>query len=334
MSSRTKRRVFLSAWILALCIAGSIPLLALLRGTVWIGPGAYVANTRLNHPLFAIGSDVTLRHGSNDLVISVFGPINVFGKVADDVADFGSAIYLHPSAHINKDLVSIGNSVYRAPHVRISGRVGGQMVAWNGEGTPGSTNWFEATWRYSGLSFAAGLALLLICVGIGIAFPWQTVLVSNTLHRELVRSLVAGLMGLFLVGFLVIPLGLSLFGLPFALLLAIAAAAAWLLGLTAAAVITGKRLARLRQHDATLLWAVVSGMFFLAVAGAVPWIGVIIVGLAGTAGAGSLALTMVARSRPVPAMDWLPLPGGDETFDDSESYVEVSRSLSRRDGAS
>jgi len=319
LSSSFKRRVFLAAWALALAVALSVPVVALLRGTVWIGPGSYVSRTRLDHPLFSIFGTVTLQKGSNDLVISLFGPVHVSGTVKDDIAAVGSGIYLHPGAVVKSDVVSIGSSVYRASNVAVSGRIGGDTVAWNGVGSPGATNWFEATWRYSGLSFAAGLALLLICVCIAVAFPWQTVLVSNNLHRETGRSLIAGIMGIFLFLFLVVPLGLSLFGLPFALLLAVAAAAAWLLGLTAAAVVVGRRIATLRRHDAGLLWAVVSGMFVIAVAGAVPWIGVLVVGLAGSAGAGSLGLTMIARSRPAPAM---PLVSEDETFSCSSTYLE------------
>ncbi len=98
--------------------------------------------------------------------------------------------------------------------------------------------------------------------------------------------------------FLAVPLGLSLFGLPFALLLAVAAAAAWLVGLTGAAVTLGRYLARLRNHDAGLLWTVVSGMFAACFVIAIPWLGPILVGLAGVTGAGSLALAMIGRARP------------------------------------
>jgi len=328
MSQRAKRRVFLGAWVLALAVAASIPGFALLRGTIWIGPGQYTAKTRLDHPVLCVFCSMTLDQGSNDLVISLGGPVHASGTVKDDIADIGSAIYLDRGAHIEDDVVSVGNSVYRGPGVTVTGRVGGDMVRWNGVGQPGSPNWFAATWRYSGLSFAAGLALLLICVCVAVAFPWQTVLVANNLHRETLRSIVAGLMGVFLFTFLIVPLGLSLFGLPFALLLAVAAAAAWLLGLTASAVVVGRKLAELRRHDAGLLWAVVSGMFGLALAGAVPWVGVLVVGLAGTAGAGSLALTMVARSRPVPAIPLVSVPRGGETFDDSDAYIEQSRAVS------
>jgi hypothetical protein len=325
VSSRNKRTVFLAAWVIALAAAASIPALALVRGAVWIGPGAYIAHGRLTHPLLSIGAPVTLTKGSSSMVISILGPVYLSGRVKDDVAGIGSPIYVRSGASIQRDVVSLGESVYRAAGVTVEGRVGGQMVPWDGRGSPGDTNWLIATWRYSGLSFAAGLALLLICTCIALAFPWQTVMVANYLHRDLARSVVAGLMGLFLFLFLVVPLGLSLFGLPFALLIAVAAAAAWLLGLTSAAVVTGRRLAALRKHDAGLLWVVVSGMFAIALAGAIPWLGVLIVGLAGATGAGGLALAMIARARPAPVTVPFVIPEEDETFSSSSAYVSRGR---------
>ena len=298
MSGRAKRGIFLGAWVIALAAAASIPALAVLRGTIWVGPGCYTAHGRLTHPLIALGACVNAPKGSNSIIVSIGGPVHLAGPVKDDVVDLGSAIYLNPGTVVKRDIVSLGESVYRAPRVRVQGRVGGEMVPWNGQGTPGAHNWLVATWHYSGLSFAVGLALLLICTCLAIAFPWQTVLVANNLYREAPRSVAAGLMGLFLFAFLVVPLGLSLFGLPFALLLLVAGAAAWLLGLTAVAVVVGRYLARLRNHDAGLLWVVVSGMFVVALAGAIPWVGVCLVGLAGATGAGSLALTMITRARP------------------------------------
>lgn len=322
MSGALKRRIFLVAWVIALAVAATIPALAIVRGTVWIGPAAYRADGRLTHPLLAIGSDVWLSKGSNAMVVSLFGSIHVSGVAKDDIAGVEAPIYLHRGSRIERDVVSIGQSVYRAPHVMVSGQVGGEMTPWRGSGSPGETNLLAATWHYSGLSFAAGLALLLICTCIAVAFPWPTVLVANNLYRDLARSLVAGLMGMFLFVFLFVPLGLSLFGLPFAVLLAVAAAAAWLLGLTAAAVTLGRYLARLRRHEAGLLWAVVSGMFGLAVAGAVPWVGSLVVGLAGATGAGSLGLAMVARARSGPIPE--PVLGTlNETFGDSDAYVQA-----------
>jgi hypothetical protein len=238
------------------------------------------------------------------MVIDVLGQVHVRGVVSDDIATVASPIYLEPGARVHRDIVSVGDSVFRAPRVQVDGRVGSRMVRWSGSDAPATGSWVSQTWHYSRISFAVGLALLLVCTCIALTLPWQTVIVANNMYRDLLRSAVAGLMGVFLFMFLAVPLGLSLFGLPFALLLAVAAAAAWLVGLTGAAVTLGRYLARLRNHDAGLLWTVVSGMFAACFVIAIPWIGPILVGLAGVTGAGSLALAMIGRARP----DALPSP--------------------------
>lgn len=278
------------------------------------------------HPIVSFGAPITLQHGASSIVISVGGPVSISGSVKDDVVSIGAPIYLHPSTEVRRDVLSLGESSYRAPGVKVTGRIDGQMASWNNRGSPGDMNWILATWQYSGLGLAAGLALLMVCICIAVAFPWQTVLVANHLRREVIRSFVAGLMGVFLFAFLVVPLGLSLFGLPFALLIAVGAAAAWLLGITSFAVVLGKRLAVQRRHDAGLLWTVVSGMFILAVAGAVPWLGIIVVGLSGTTGAGALVLTMVARSRPAHVDGSRAFGEVPETFSLKKSYIPTGGS--------
>jgi hypothetical protein len=313
-----KRTVFLGAWLVALVVALSIPIVAIERGILTVG-GTYTSQSRLGHPLIAIGSRVELPKGSRELVLDLFGSVSVNRTASDDIATLGAPIYLHPGATVKRDIVAVGGNVYRAPRVRVTGQIGGDMVAWNGVGSPGGANVLAGIWNYSGLSLAAGLALLLVCVCISIAFPWPTVLVATYLYREVVRSILAGLMGAALFIFLVVPLGLSLFGLPFALLLAVTAAGAWLLGLTASAVMIGRHVALLRHHDAGLLWAVVSGMFLLAIAGSIPFLGALIMLLAGTTGAGALGLTMVARARPNHPLRPL---GRHETFPEGDAYMK------------
>jgi len=325
MTVNFKRVVFLAAWVIALAVAASVPALALIRGTIWIGPQSYRAQGPLTHPLLALGANVVLPRGSRAMVISVLGSVHVSGTTHDDIAGIDSPIYLQHGAVIGRDLIAVGSTVFRGPGVRLIGRVGGQMSAWAGKGTPGRQDWIQATWQYSRLSFAAGLALLLVCTCISLVLPWQTVLVANRLYSDLPRSLMAGLMGLFLFAFLAVPLGLSLFGLPFALLLSVAAAAAWLLGLTGASLRLGRYLARLRRHEAGLLWAVVSGMFVVGVVTALPWVGPLLVGLAGTAGAGSLALTMIDRARPAETISAVPVE--DETFSEMRAYIDRGERL-------
>ncbi len=254
------------------------------------------------------------------MVVSLLGPVDVSGKARDDIATIGAPVYLHSGSETSRDVFALGSSVYRSSNVHIEGRVGADLVPWSGRGSPGGPNWVVATWRYSGLGFAVGLALLLICTCLAVAFPWHTALVATSVRQDLARSMLAGLMGAFLFVFLVVPLGLSLFGLPFAVLIGIAALAAWLLGLTGVAVVLGTYLARIRRHEAGLLWAVVSGMFVLAVVGTIPWIGFVIVAFAGATGAGSLALSVVARAR-LPASEDVPrVPG--ETNPAEELYIQ------------
>src|SRR5207248_602851 len=97
-----------------------------------------------------------------------------------------------------------------------------------------------------------------------------------------VKSIAAGVMILLTFAFLVVPLGLSLAGLPFALLLSAAAALAWLFGMTASAVVVGRFIA---QGKASLLWAAAAGLVTLAVVMAVPVLGPVMVTLTGLTGA-------------------------------------------------
>jgi hypothetical protein len=95
--------------------------------------------------------------------------------------------------------------------------------------------------------------------------------------------------------FLVVPLGLSLAGLPFAILLTGAASLAWLFGLTASAVVIGRLVAR---SPASLLWSAAAGLVLLALSMIVPLAGPLLVAVIGLAGAGALAVALISRSRP------------------------------------
>jgi hypothetical protein len=145
------------------------------------------------------------------------------------------------------------------------------------------------------LGLAAGIALLLVGTCLTVVFPWQIVLISSTLRRSPVKSTGAGLGALLAFVFLVVPLGLSLAGLPFALLLSGAAFLAWLFGMAAAAVLVGRTVAR---DSVPLLWATAAGLVVLAVVMAIPVIGPLAVSLAGLIGAGALTVSLVNRGRP------------------------------------
>jgi hypothetical protein len=146
------------------------------------------------------------------------------------------------------------------------------------------------------LGLAAGLALLLIGTCLTIVFPWQVVLISSTLRGAPLKSAAAGVLCLLTFLFLVVPLGLSLAGLPFAVLLTGAGGLAWLFGLTASAVVLGRTLSR---RPVSLVWATAAGLVLLALGLAVPVLGALLVAVIGLTGAGALAVAMMSRSRPM-----------------------------------
>ncbi|MDQ2742747.1 MAG: hypothetical protein M3Z66_10710, partial [Chloroflexota bacterium] len=268
---------------------------AVFHGIIHHGPKPLVAGTTLEKPIIALGANVSLPRGSRSIVIAIGGHIEARGQVSDDLVALGGNIYLDRGAHVSSDVLSMLGGIYQAPGATATGRLGGALHPWNGERLPSQPNFDAMLAGNVRLGLAAGLALLLIGMCLTIVFPWQIVLISTTLRSAPLKSSAAGLFCLVTFTFLVIPLGLSLAGLPFAMLLAGAGTLAWLFGLTAAAVVLGRLLA----HGAvSLLWATTAGLLLLALSLAVPIVGAFLVTAVGLAGAGALAVALLSRSRP------------------------------------
>lgn len=291
-----RRRVLIIGWVAVLGLSAILPLSALFHGIVHIGPGGYVASTTQQAPVITLAADITLPNGTQSIAVSILGDIHVSGHAHDDLLAIGGRVFIEPRAQVDGDVVSLLGGIYKAPTATIRGRAGGALHRWNGAPVGGHRNLFGFLVRTVRLGMAAGLALLLIGTCLTIVFPWQIVLISSTLRASPVKSSVAGLLSLSTFVFLVVPLGLSLAGLPFALLLTGAASLAWLFGLTAAAVLLGRMLSR---GPVSLLWATAGGLVLLAVSMAVPLAGPLLVALTGLMGAGALAVALFSRARPI-----------------------------------
>lgn len=291
-----RRRVLIVAWVAVLGISAILPLSAIFHGIVHLGPHAFIARGTQREPVIAVAADVTLPHGSQAVVVSLLGDITVAGRSRDDLVAIGGRVFINRGARVDGDIVSLLGGIYRAPGATISGRAGGALERWDGRSSVSHRNLARFLINTVRLGMAAGLALLLIGTCLTIVFPWQIVLISSTLRQAPVKSFVAGLLSLTTFVFLVVPLGLSLAGLPFALLLAGAALLAWLFGLTAAAVLLGRFLSR---QPVSLLWATAGGLVVLAVSMAVPLAGPLLVALVGLLGAGALAVALFSRARPM-----------------------------------
>jgi hypothetical protein len=261
-----------------------------------VGTGSIVFRQTLRQPIIAVGSDVVLQRGSRQIVVVIFGNIQAHGRVADDLVAADGQVYLFPQSRIDGDVLSVLGAIYRAPSVVTSGRLGGVLHAWDGQRRRHRPDVPGALQNNVRLGLAAGLALLLVGTCLTIVFPWQVVLIATTLRSSPLKSGAAGALSLLIFVFLVVPLGLSLAGLPFALMLTGAAALAWLFGITATAVVLGRVAAR---GPVSLLWAAAAGLVILALGLAIPVLGAVIVSLLGLAGAGALAVALIHRARPV-----------------------------------
>lgn len=291
----SRKRVFILAWLLLLGLSATVPLSAVFGGVIHIGTHPMTVHGAVTKPVISIGSDVVLPEGSRNVVIVIAGNIRASGPIRDDLVSIDGDVYLHRGTRISGDVLSIVGGIYRSSNVETSGRLGGALHPWN-DGSPTRPHRLQSTVTTSmRLGLAAGLALLLIGTCLTIVFPWQVVLISSTLRNAPIKSAGAGATSLIAFVFLVVPLALSLAGLPFALLLAGAATLAWLFGMTAAAVVLGRSLAR---RGVPLLWATSAGLVVLAGVMAIPVIGPLTVTLAGLTGAGALAVALLGRARP------------------------------------
>ncbi|HCG03129.1 MAG TPA: hypothetical protein DEV93_21640 [Chloroflexi bacterium] len=290
----SRRRVLAAGWLLLLGLSATLPLSALFHGVIRIGPGTLVAARPLDSPVISLGSSVTLPRGSRSVVVVIGGDIRSDGVAKDDLITVGGNVYLGPSARVNADVLSMVGTVYKSSQTRVAGRIGGPLRSWDGRSVR-HRDLLQTLFNSIRLGLAAGLALLLVGACLTVVFPWQIVLISSTLRASPLKSVGAGLACLVAFVFLVVPLGLSLAGLPFALLLSGAAFLAWLFGMAAAAVLVGRAAAR---GSVPLLWATAAGLVILALVMAIPVVGPLSVSLAGLTGAGALAVALVGRAGP------------------------------------
>jgi hypothetical protein len=290
----SRRRVLAAGWLLLLGLSATLPLSALFHGVIRVGPGTLEARHTLTSPVISLGSNVNLPHGSRSVVMVIGGDIHTNGVAKDDLISVGGNVYLGPRVQVRSDVLSMIGTIYKSAGSKVSGRIGGPLKAWDGHSIR-HRDLVQSLFNSVRLGLAAGLALLLVGTCLTVIFPWQIVLISSTLRASPLKSVGAGLACLVAFLFLVVPLGLSLAGLPFALLLSGAAFLAWLFGMAAAAVLVGRAAAR---GSVPLLWATAAGLVILALVMAVPVIGPLSVSLAGLTGAGALAVALVGRARP------------------------------------
>ncbi len=298
-----------SLWLVAVLLALAMPAMILLRGDLWLGSASFDAATRPSHSLIVVDGDVTLREGVDYPLVVILGDVHVEGATRDALVVVGGNVFLDRSAVVDDAIVVLAGQVYRAPTAVIRGTVGATVREWSDSAsTDRSLDRVDLVQQVQ-LGLAAGLGMLLACLVVVAFVPWSVVVTAATARHYPIRSGLAGLTGVLAMPFVVLPLTLSLVGLPLALLLGFGAMLIWLIGLTAAGFLVGRRILGSRPEQTSFLRVLVVGLAPILLALAVPVLGPLAVAAVGIVGAGARIVSFVERERAVDAL--ASVVGGD-----------------------
>ena len=291
-----------SLWLVAVLLAVAIPTMIFVRGDVWLGPASFDATNRPDHSLIVVDGNVTLREGMDYPLVVILGDVQVDGTLHDVLVVSGGNVFLRRQAVAEEAIVVLDGQVFRAPGAVILGTVGANVRTWTGERAVGRSLHRVDLLQQVQWGLAAGLGLLLVCLVVVAVVPWSIVVTAATARRYPIRSGLAGLTGLLAVPFVVLPLTLSLIGLPLAMLLSFGAVLVWLVGITAAGFLVGQKLLKKRREPSAFLRVLIVGLAPILLLLAVPVLGPLAVGAAGVLGAGARILSFVERERAVDAL--------------------------------
>lgn len=290
-------------WLAAILLIAAMPLIIVIRGEVWLGPAAFTPESPQLRPLIVIAGDVSVSGASVAPLIVLGGDATVDGVLSDDLVVIGGNIYLDRHAVINSSLVALIGQTYRAPDAQIQGAIGSAAHEWTNYPLTNRAIEQVDLIRQVRLGLAAGLGLLLLCLVIAAMLPWSIIITAATARYAPIRSALAAVTGLLAVPLLLLPLTLSLIGMPLAVLLSLGAVVVWLVGLTAAGFLIGRWLIGETAGQYGYLRVVVVGLAPILLSLAIPVLGPLFVGAVGFLGAGARMVSFVEKSRALVAMD-------------------------------
>lgn len=227
----------------------------------------------------AVRGSVTLRPGAEGReVVAVLGDVTLeTGSSARQVVAIAGDVHVGPGASVERDAVAIGGRVLVDP----AGDVGGQKVtigigalseavrsmSWRGhEATPSGGFWSVARF------IARFGVLLLLGFLLMTLFPRRIDAVAASLVANPGKSVLAGLLGLLAQPLLSLLLVVTVVGIPLLVVQALGLGVAYLMGVTAVAVLVGRALPE-ALHRATGILQLAIGLALVLLALAIPVVG-------------------------------------------------------------
>lgn len=290
-------------WLVAFLMILAMPLIIVLRGDVWIGSVSVDAAHPLDHPLVVVHGDVSIGAPTQYPLVVLDGDVNVDAPLRDDLVVVVGNVLLNRNAVVDGSVVAIAGEVYRSPGAVVRGVLGARVRDWAARPPPSRPMDHVDVARQVRLGLAAGLALLMVSLVISAMLPWSVVQSAATVRRYPIRSALAGATGAVVVPLLLLPLILSLVGLPLALVLSGGAAIVWIVGLAAIGLLLGRWLLSDRPGRRSFTQELVVGLAGVLVVLAIPVLGLLVVGLAGVLGAGGRIVSFVEKDRVAEAID-------------------------------
>ncbi len=285
-----------------------------------IGDVRVPADTVVHGDAIAVGGNAYVDGTVEGDAIAVGGAVEVRGHVTGSVRANGGNVVLRSTAVIDGAASAIGGTVTREPGASVGNA---QAVPpppappfpsapAPGTAPPAPPWWLPGMiagmlFMLHSLFWVGHLLLLAVFVGtawlVAVLFPHAVARVAAVLEREAVIAIAAGVVAWPAVMVVTVLLAISVVGLPLALSMPAAVVVAAQLGLTAVALLIGKR-----AHPSETVRETVVGAVLLAIAFSLPGLGHLVGLAAVTWGLGGvfLALTETWRFRTRPPDHPLP----------------------------
>jgi hypothetical protein len=287
-----------------------------------IGEVRVPADTVVHGDVIAVAGSAYVDGTVEGDAIALGGAVEVRGHVTGSVRANGGNVVLHSTAVIDGDASAVGGTVRREPGASVGGGPASPpstappfpfpSVPWPGATPPAPPWWLPGMiagllFMLHSLFWAGHLLLLATFVGtawlLAVLFPHAVARVAAVLERDPLMALAAGVVAWPVAAVVTVLLAITVVGVPLALCMPAAVIVAAQFGLTAVALIIGKR-----AHPSEAVRESVVGAVLLAIAFSLPGLGHLIGLAAATWGLGAvlLALTEARRMRTPPPDHHLP----------------------------
>ena len=195
-------------------------------------------------------------------VVSIFGSVDVQGRVMGQVVSIMGDVVAGDSSHIGGDVVTVGGTLRSAPTAEVQG----QTVSVPIFGTPHMARWLPGAAMIASVLFFAILGAL-----IALLFPERLVRVADTVSRRTFLSFLLGLLAFPALPVVIVVLCITVVGIPVAILLVLLFPVAAFVGYVSSCALMGARMTRQDVASPPVWRSVTVGLVFVGLFFVVGW---------------------------------------------------------------